>query len=248
MALKLPPPSKGTSSLLGVGSQTKRGGVSSFQAGAHGLTVTGGADVNEMLETWGAMAVYVTSFVSSAVAHSVFNDSQNRVPYDTGELYESGYHESMSGIADSLPLTVKIAENVVGTEDYARVLPKINTSFTHRASGRAGNLGARTYNQYGVGYTAPHAAVVHETNIKYHQPPLSASNLQMPHPEHEKTSHFLLKAYENHRAYYTNAMIAGIQQTIDAIGTEALRREKIVSNRYQSPGLAVPGGARLVKK
>jgi hypothetical protein len=70
----------------------------------------------------------------------------------------------------------------------------------------------------------------------------------MPHPEHRKEDHFLLKAYENHRAYYTNAMIAGIQQTIDAIGTEALRREKVVSNRYQSPGLAVAGKARLVKK
>lgn len=209
--------------------------ITAKHAQAAGLTVIGGDAVSEALRTWGAMVVYTTAFISRATAESVKAASDKRVPEKTGELLDSGFVSSGAsafGSPDSGSSGLiggkfsPAIGSIEGTPDYARVIPTISPTF----SLKMGNFGTRTFHKYVVGYTADHAAVVHENphGAQFQQPPTTSIGRTMKF-NHPKKSHFLLDAYNEHREFYSMAMYRGIQQTINAMGAIGRRQTAAIN-------------------
>lgn len=229
------------STISGLGDDWKRGGRSAL-AGltqAQGLSITGIQETIQNLRDWGAMAVYVTSFTSRRVAHSVKISSQRIVPYDTGELFDSAFIDTVAGAEESGLLskfTVEgIGGNVEGTVNYSAFIPTIAPNF--QLPGNVG--GMRTFTKYVVGYSADHAAVVHENPFsrEWNQ------DTNSPYPD-RKRDHFLLHAYNMHRDAYSGAMYQGIAMTLKAIDA----RVSVSRRPAVAPGLSAgTGRPRLVK-
>lgn len=223
------------SSLLGLGVRETRRGGSSSQGGAavaSGLEVRGIGETTARIRDWQALALYIVGFTSKAVAHIVLTDAKKHAPYDTGELYDSGYVKDSGGpggvnttVAESLGISAidslggEGGTPMEGSERYAALITNIQTSFTQRDYF---GTGMRTFHRYVVGFSAPHAALIHENprGIKFNPGPITLTTKQrMPYPNEQKKDHFLLDAFNNNRDRYSQAMMANFQR-LDAAFTE----------------------------
>lgn len=222
------------------------GRVTAKQAIDAGLSVDNMMEVIGDLRSWMSMAAYITAFTSNRVAHLVFNYSQRRVPYDTGELYDSGYVDTVAGaeLGGKLTKLTVIEENAEGTPDFIAVnLRDIQPGFSLPSNVGVG--GMRTYNKYAVGYTADHSSIVHENpyGMQFNQGAVSRSGRPVPHANHRKMDHFLLNAYHAYASRYSNAMRMGIEQLNAQFRSKSTARAMAKSGL--SPGKGPP---RLIPK
>lgn len=210
------------------------------------VSVSGIEPTLRALWEWQEMAVYVTTFTSGQVAKGVFFESQRHVPYDTGELYDSGFVEQVERIQGSAEHSTifgkqspVIDESFPGVGDLNKYFPDMSSLITVPTFGKTGPM--RGYTRWMVGYDAPHAVLVHENlrNIA------EWGQGKGPYPSEQKWDHFLLKAYEKHQDVFSAAMKAGIEASINAIGVKAAAMAKSAP----APGLAAGvGKPRLIKR
>jgi len=197
-------------------------------------------------------ALVVTHMTSKLVAHSIFNESQWHVPYDTSELYDSGYWgEAGLALSGSISTGIEFEAGVPSIpqkEGVDSIIATVNKDAIFRGSGRGG-VPPRPYVKYAVGYTAEHAVVVHENprGQVWNQDAWAKRKAQG-----NKKDHFLKDAYDNHRDVFSKAMHAGIAATIAMAGQQAeppqMQTAATVKPPQTQAGLAVPGAPRLVRR
>jgi len=207
------------------------------------LRVDGMQETINNLETWGSITAYLVSLTSRKTATSIMVYSNKIVPFDTSELQSSGFIDTVEGAEAAGQLsgrTVPTGTSLEGTVEYANLIPEITTVFSvpQRKFG-----GTRQYTKYACGYTADHAAVVHENpfNAVWHTS--SISGVKNPFGDGPKRDHFLLEAYNAHKDKFSQAMKAGIEQINARFAARVSQRAGAL------PGLSAgTGRPRLIKK
>lgn len=240
------------SSLTGLGvNETRRGGRSaqSGAAQASGLSVSGIDETVDNIKNWLALSLYITAFTSEKIARRVLATAKKHVPYDTGDLYDSGYvsrADSVGGggapLSERLGITT-IDENVEGVA--GALITNIQQSFSQ--VGMFGG-GQRTFFKWVAGFTSDHAAVVHENPKGVHpfqQPPTSRSGLSMPTND-PKFDHFMLYAFNQHKSEYSAAMMQNLAMLNATFQARATSQKTAESKAF---GLSRGAGApRLVRR
>lgn len=206
------------------------------------LRVDGMQETVENLNEWGSITVYLVELTSKNVATSIMQYSNRIVPFDTSELQSSGFIDSVAGAEAGGKLTgrtVPVGGSKEGTVEYANLIPEITPSF--QAPGGLGRM--RAYTKYACGYTADHAATVHENPHNAQWNPSSKSGVKNPFGDGPKRDHFLLEAYNAHKDKFSAAMKAGIEQS------NAKLEARFAARLNKLPGLSAgTGKPRLIKR
>lgn len=207
------------------------------------LRVDGMQETVQNLNEWGSITAYITSLTSKKVAQSIMGYSNRILPFDTGELMDSGFIDTVEGADAGGKLsgrTIAASDSKEGTVEYANLIPEISTAFTVAQKGFGGS---RTYTKYACGYTADHAATVHENPFNAQWNTSSKSGQKNPFGDGPKRDHFLLEAYNAHKDKFSLAMKAGIEQV------NAQFEARVSSRNRALPGLSAgTGKPRLIKR
>lgn len=206
------------------------------------LRVDGAQETVGNLNAWGSITAYLVELTSKNVAISIIRYAQRIVPFDTGELQESAFVDSVEGAEAGSKLsgrTIPIGQSAEGTVEYSNLIPEISQTFS--APGNFG--GHRMYTKYACGYTADHAATVHENPFNAQWNTSSKSGVKNPFGDGPKRDHFLLEAYNAHKDKFSQAMKMGIEQINQQFQARVASRTKAL------PGLSAgTGKPRLIKK
>jgi hypothetical protein len=230
------PEGYGQSSLIPQPSTGRRTGVA-------GTDMSGVRETKWALLEWGQLAAFATNITSKALALKIIRYSQKIVPFDTGELQWSAFVDTTEAMGNSLSYSVDVAgKETEGTIEFSSVMPGFSTQMV-----RQGNFGGtRTYTKYVCGYTAHHAAKVHENEAGvpvFHSQ--SVSGVANPFGDGPKRDHFLLEAYNAHKDQFSQAMIAGIQEVDKAFRDKYAQIQGAPAKTALS---GAPGKPRLVKR
>lgn len=239
------------STLTGLGINEMRRGGRSAQAGAaqaSGLSVEGVEWTRDNLKNWLALSLYITAFTSEKIARRVLATAKKHVPYDTGDLYDSGYVSRADSVgaggaalSERLGITT-IEENVEGVE--GALITNIQQSFSRMDYF---GTGQRTFFKWVAGFTSDHAAVVHENprGVSFQPPPTSKSGYSMPTND-PKFDHFMLYAFNQHKSEYSGAMMQNLATLNAQFGARAAGQKAAESKGF---GLSRGAGApRLVRR
>lgn len=193
-----------------------------------GLSVTGIEETAGNFRDFSKLALFMTGLTSKKTAEAILKKALRHTPYDTGDLFDSGF---VSSAGDSpmgdFPRPTVIDENIEGTvAAYAKGLA-VTASF----QGKSGFYGNRTFVKYVVGFTADHAVLVHENPIgmQFRQETNSPF-------DDTKMDHFLLLAYQAYEPRFSNAMRIAMKGVQDAVERVAMRQAQKL------------GAPRLVKR
>lgn len=207
------------------------------------LRVDGLQETADNISEWGSLTAYLVELTSKKTATSIIVYSNKIVPFDTSELQQSAFVDSVGGADAAGQLsgrTIQAGASMEGTVNYAMLIPEISTVFSvsQRKFG-----GTRQYTKYACGYTAHHAAIVHENPYNAHWNPSSKSGVTNMFGDGPKKDHFLLEAYNMHKDKFSQAMKAGIEQV------NARFAARVAQRKGALPGLSSgTGPPRLVKR
>lgn len=199
-----------------------------------GLAITGVHETAGNFRDFSKLALFMTGFTSKRVALAVFKKSQRHVPYDTGELFDSGYVSYAGYTSERTDNPTVIDENIEGTvAAYVKGLA-VRGMFT----GASGFFAVRQFTNYSVGYTADHAVLIHEN------PPTASSPTGMQFRQDTKspfrdlkTDHFLLNSYHAYKHRFSAAMLIGMKGVEDAIAAIAAKQATALSSGAGKPRL-----------
>lgn len=224
-------------------------GQSSLIPGQAGLRAEGVDTTIANIREWGDIVTFIVGLTSKKTAESIMVFSNKILPFDTGELMDSGFIDSIEGAGNKLfseggnaRSTILETGGAEGSIDAFDLAPDITPTFMAR-----GGLGRmRTYTKYTCGYTADYAAKVHENLHNAEWRPTSKSGRTNPFGDGPKKDHFLLLAYHAHQDKFSQAMKIGIEQANARIAARAAANAPKPTTQTQA-GLAVPGRPRLVR-
>lgn len=219
----------------------RRTGALSSEAGG-GIRVHGEEFTVRNIRDVDMGAVFAAAFVNARTAYAVLDRSFDYVPYKTGELMSTGKVGSGSDFGDNDPFGGRMPTPSLRGEGEGNWSAKDLTAGFSGAqaitsvSMRSG-IAVRTFQRYWVGYTADHAALVHENpyNYKFKQG-------TGPRPTTIKQDHFLLQAYRDLEPVYSAAHHIALATVIEAIGARAETQKRGLSAGTGRPRLVKPGG------
>jgi hypothetical protein len=194
-----------------------------------GIRVHGVADTTDNLHLTATTAVYTTAFINLRHALMVLDRSLDYVPWKTGELFESGVIGSVEG-------------DFTSESDPFRGLGSVDKFDTPGHMAVAGSVSfkvgavTRTFSRYYIGFTAAHAAIIHETEANYNQ-----NTGKRPH-KGPKGSHYLLRAYQELEHRFSAAHHAALAYVVELAGMRAAKAPTALSAGGGRPRLIRPGG------
>ncbi len=187
-------------------------GNSSLIGEQSGLSVDGIETTIRNIDVWGNVIAYVANLTSKSVAESIMIYSNKILPFDTGELMDSGFVETVEGSSIGIKVTNVETDSQEGAYALAKEMGNLAPDLTPSFMARGGLGRMRTYTKYACGYTAEHAATVHENKFNVEWNPSSKTGRTNPFGDGAKRDHFLLEAYDHHKDKFSQAMKTGIEQ------------------------------------
>lgn len=191
-------------------------------------------------------AVFVASLISARTAYAILDRSFNYVPYKTGELMASGTVGSASEFGDNDPFGGRVPVDSLSSRgsgewnDRDLTAGMTGDKILGTVTMKSG-VATRTFNRYWCGYTAHHAAVVHENPYSW-----EFKQGKGPRPQHKKQDHFLLKAYRELEPFFSAAQAAALSAILTAINARAEAQKRAMMGALSAgtgrPRLVKPGG------